>query len=131
LPYRRQPIDEVCNACHETAVARCRRCGAPLCEEHVPKPATRCEPCEERFLEGRNRAVFRLAVFELILVALIAGGLAGLLPEHQGPTVLEPLPPPVTFVGMILLLGFPPLLLTPLRRSVFLLSRKRWRGVDD
>jgi len=131
LPYRRQPLDEVCNinACHETAVVRCRRCGAPLCGEHAPGPASRCEPCERRFVEGRNRAMLRLAGVQLILVAAITTGLVILLPER--PEALASFPPMVTFVGVVLMFGLPPLLVTPLRRVVFLLSRRRWRGVDD
>jgi hypothetical protein len=73
--------------------------------------------------------MLRLAGVQLILVAAITTGLVILLPER--PEALASFPPMVTFVGVVLMFGLPPLLVTPLRRVVFLLSRRRWRGVDD
>ena len=61
MPYRGQLIDEVCNHCHEKAVMRCQRCGAPLCTEHTPRPLRRCDPCEEGYRVGKSRAVACLA----------------------------------------------------------------------
>ena len=125
MPYRDQPIEEVCNLCHETAVRRCRRCGAPLCGEHAPARRCRCARCEEQFAAGRDRAVVALGALEIL--AVLGLGLVAL----AGPGLPDAAPPLVTLVVVVALLGLPPLLLPRIRRTLFLLSRRPWRALDE
>jgi hypothetical protein len=125
MPYRDQPIEEVCNLCHETALRRCRRCGAPLCGEHAPARRRRCTRCEERFAAGRDRAVAALGALEILVV--LGLGVVAL----AGPGLPDSLPPLMTLGGVAALLGLPPLLLPQIRRTLFLLSRRPWRALDE
>ena len=69
-PFRLAPIEEACTSCRAPALARCERCGAPLCSEHLAAPNLRCSDCEAGFQARVERP--RIVLAPLIAWLLIA-----------------------------------------------------------
>ena len=47
--YRDATLAPQCSACLRAATGVCRRCGRPLCEDHVHGEGRRCPACEAAF----------------------------------------------------------------------------------
>ncbi len=67
MVYRDAFDSTVCSVCRSPGEVTCTRCGRPLCREHAPAEAMRCEPCEAWFAEQRSSRAgpFSLAHVEL------------------------------------------------------------------
>lgn len=79
-PHRKQSYQELCaivtEACRRPASVACLRCGAPLCDVHVPPPHQRCGGCEADFAGVAERAHLLRAGSRIASIASIGGGLA-------------------------------------------------------
>ena len=86
-PFRSASIREVCVVCKEPAVARCERCGAPMCEEHMPAPDRRCLDCELIYEARVQRPLVFLLPLGVWLAAMlvIATGVGSVFVRQDAP----------------------------------------------
>jgi hypothetical protein len=76
--YRAQAFKEICSCCNEFGTATCKRCGAPLCDQHRHGKKRRCPDCEVWFDENREALLTRRAERRMRGARIIDGLLAWL-----------------------------------------------------
>jgi hypothetical protein len=98
-----------CERCDADPATRCRRCGAPTCDEHAPVGGKRCAACEAEWQDGARS---RRAVKQMFApAAFVLGGgavfgallpLVAILPPLTGAVVVAALS---TAIGILAAAG--------------------------
>jgi hypothetical protein len=81
--YRSTEIRPVCIVCGElTSKEHCRRCSAPLCENHLPGDGERCSSCEEAYGVFRRDLRRQPLKFQHLLLCYFVAAVAVVLTCH-------------------------------------------------